>query len=50
MKKTNFDIYLEEQLKDSAFARAFKKAGAAWERKFRRQPRAAARRAASRKS
>ena len=30
MKKTNFDIYLEEQLKDPAFAKRFKKAGEAW--------------------
>jgi len=28
--KTNFDQYLEEQLKDAAFAERFKKAGEAW--------------------
>jgi transcriptional regulator with XRE-family HTH domain len=31
MKKTNFDLYLEEQLKDPAFARRFEKAGEAWD-------------------
>ena len=31
MKKTNFDIYLEEQLQDPAFAERFEKAGEAWE-------------------
>jgi len=31
MKKTNFDRYLEEQLKDSAFAERFKHAGEAWD-------------------
>lgn len=31
MKKTNFDIYLEEQLKDPAFAGRFKHAGEAWD-------------------
>lgn len=31
MKKTNFDLYLEEQLKDPAFAERFEKAGEAWE-------------------
>jgi transcriptional regulator with XRE-family HTH domain len=30
-RKTNFDLYLEEQLKDKAFATRFKKAGDAWE-------------------
>jgi transcriptional regulator with XRE-family HTH domain len=30
-RKTNFDLYLEEQLKDKAFAPRFKKAGDAWE-------------------
>ena len=29
--KTNFDIYLEEQLKDKDFAARFKKAGEAWD-------------------
>jgi ribosome-binding protein aMBF1 (putative translation factor) len=28
--KTNFDAYLEEQLKDPVFARRFEKAGEAW--------------------
>ncbi|MBU4583539.1 MAG: hypothetical protein KKH02_14210 [Proteobacteria bacterium] len=28
--KTNFDQYLEEQLKDVVFAERFKKAGEAW--------------------
>jgi transcriptional regulator with XRE-family HTH domain len=31
MKKTNFDIYLEEQLQDPAFAERFEKAGEAWD-------------------
>lgn len=30
MKKTNFDRYLEEQLKDPTFAGRFKRAGEAW--------------------
>src|SRR5438067_12199236 len=31
MKKTNFDIFLEEQLRDPAFAERFEKAGEAWD-------------------
>ena len=31
MKKTNFDQYLEEQLKDPAFAERFERAGEAWD-------------------
>lgn len=31
MKKTNFDAYLEEQLKDRAFAGRFRVAGEAWD-------------------
>jgi transcriptional regulator with XRE-family HTH domain len=31
MKKTNFDRYLEEQLKDPAFADRFEHAGKAWD-------------------
>lgn len=31
MKKTNFDRYLEEQLKDPAFAERFEKTGDAWD-------------------
>jgi len=31
MKKTNFDVYLEEQLKDPAFAERFERAGEAWD-------------------
>ncbi len=31
MKKTNFDQYLEEQLKDPAFAARFERAGEAWD-------------------
>jgi ribosome-binding protein aMBF1 (putative translation factor) len=31
MKKTNFDRYLEEQLRDPAFARRFKRAEEAWD-------------------
>ena len=31
MKKTNFDKYLEEQLRDPAFAARFKEAGEAWD-------------------
>ncbi len=30
-KKTNFDLYLEEHLKDPAFAERFTKAGQAWD-------------------
>jgi len=30
-RKTNFDLYLEEQLKDRNFAERFKKAGEAWD-------------------
>ena len=31
MKKTNFDRYLEDQLKDPGFAARFKQAGEAWD-------------------
>jgi transcriptional regulator with XRE-family HTH domain len=31
MKKTNFDLYLEEQLKDPGFAERFEQAGEAWD-------------------
>ena len=31
MKKTNFDLYLEEQLKDPVFAERFVGAGEAWD-------------------
>ena len=31
MKKTNFDRYLDEQLKDPAFAARFERAGEAWD-------------------
>ncbi|MEW6602562.1 MAG: helix-turn-helix transcriptional regulator, partial [Nitrospirota bacterium] len=31
MKKTNFDKYLEEQLKEPAFSERFRKAGEAWD-------------------
>ena len=31
MKKTNFDLYLEEQLKNPAFAERLEKAGEAWD-------------------
>ena len=31
MSKTNFDLYLEEQLKDPAFAERFEKAGEGWD-------------------
>ena len=50
MKKTNFDKYLAEQMKEPSFAAAFRKAGAEWDRKLRRPPRATVRRDASRKS
>jgi len=30
-RRTNFDLYLEEQLKDPDFAERFKKAGEAWD-------------------
>jgi len=29
-QKTNFDLYLEEQLKEKDFAERFRKAGEAW--------------------
>ncbi len=32
MKKTNFDLYLEEELRDPKFAERFKQAGGAWDR------------------
>jgi transcriptional regulator with XRE-family HTH domain len=31
MKKTNFDLFLEEQLRDPDFAERFKRAGEAWD-------------------
>jgi len=31
MNKTNFDRYLEEQLKDEGFAKRFRRAGKAWD-------------------
>ena len=31
MSKTNFDLYLEEQLKDPEFAERFERAGEAWD-------------------
>lgn len=31
VRKTNFDAYLEEQLRDAAFAERFRQAGAAWD-------------------
>jgi transcriptional regulator with XRE-family HTH domain len=31
MRKTNFDLYLEEQLKDPIFAERFERAGEAWD-------------------
>src|SRR5213594_4657437 len=31
MSKTNFDIFLEEQLRDPDFAERFKRAGEAWD-------------------
>ena len=31
MSKTNFDLFLEEQLKDPNFAERFKRAGEAWD-------------------
>jgi transcriptional regulator with XRE-family HTH domain len=31
VKKTNFDTYLDEQLKDPAFAARFERAGEAWD-------------------
>ena len=30
-KRTNFDLYLEEQMKDPGFAERFRKAGEAWD-------------------
>ncbi len=32
MKKSNFDLYLEEELRDPKFAERFKQAGEAWDR------------------
>ena len=31
MRKTNFDLHLEEQLRDPVFAERFKRAGEAWD-------------------
>src|SRR6266581_9747038 len=31
MRKTNFDVFLEEQLRDPDFAERFKRAGEAWD-------------------
>ena len=31
VRKTNFDLYLEEQLKDPGFAERFERAGEAWD-------------------
>jgi hypothetical protein len=31
MSKTNFDLFLEEQLRDPVFAERFKQAGEAWD-------------------
>ncbi len=31
MKKTNFDLYLEEELRDPKFAERFKQAGEDWD-------------------
>ena len=31
MSKTNFDVFLEEQLRDPVFAERFKRAGEAWD-------------------
>jgi len=31
MKKTNFDVYLDEQMKDQTFAERFERAGKAWD-------------------
>src|SRR2546421_13099435 len=31
MRKTNFDLYLEEQLQDPVFAERFERAGEAWD-------------------
>ena len=31
MRKTNFDLFLEEQLRDPDFAERFKRAGEAWD-------------------
>lgn len=31
MKKTNFDVYLEERLKEPDFARRYKQAGKPWD-------------------
>ncbi len=30
-RQTNFDLYLEEQLKDADFVERFRKAGEAWD-------------------
>ena len=31
MKKTNFDLHLEQQLRDPSFTERFKRAGEAWD-------------------
>lgn len=32
MEKTNFDLYLEEELRDPKFAECFRQAGKTWDR------------------
>jgi len=38
MKKTNFDLHLEQKLKDPDFARRFHRAGEAWDVVLRSSP------------
>ncbi len=38
MKETNFDKYLEEQLKNPKFAARFERAGEAWDVALKRTP------------
>ena len=39
MKKTNFDDYLDEQMRDQAFAARFEQAGEAWDVAIEKQVR-----------
>ena len=39
-RKTNFDLYLEEQLKDNAFVQRFLKAGEVWDAVIKNSDRA----------
>lgn len=49
MKKTNFDLFLEEQLRDPDFAERFKQAGEAWDTELQAAARTSKQRAPARK-